>query len=251
LYIANSIAGKLDIVNFANPAAPVAISSINITTYGGINSIVAYDSIIACAIESVPAQNNGKVVFFDYNGNYINQVEVGAMPDMITFDRNYTKLLTANEGEPDATYANDPVGSVSIIDLTPGYSALTNANVTNVGFTAYNGQEVALRAQGIRVFSSSTSVAQDIGPRSIARPRLSPNSSRNHLRNRSLALRFSGSSSSSDIMDMIEVITETSGRPNAPANIPVIPKVPKNLVAAVTLTSLSAPLNIAMKFLYR
>lgn len=168
LYIANSIAGKLDIVNFANPAVPVAISSINITTYGGINSIVAHDSIIACAIESVPAQNNGKVVFFDYNGNYINQVEVGAMPDMITFDRNYTKLLTANEGEPDATYSNDPVGSVSIIDLTPGYASLTNANVTNVGFTAYNGQEVALRAQGIRVFSSSASVAQDFEPEYIA-----------------------------------------------------------------------------------
>jgi hypothetical protein len=74
LYIANSVAGKVDIVNFANPSAPVAITSINITTYGGINSIVAYDSIIACAVESVPAQNNGKVVFFDYNGNYINQV---------------------------------------------------------------------------------------------------------------------------------------------------------------------------------
>ena len=168
LYIANSIAGKLDIVNFANPAAPVAISSINITTYGGINSIVAHDSIIACAIESVPAQNNGKVVFFDYNGNYINQVEVGAMPDMITFNKTYTKLLTANEGEPDATYANDPVGSVSIIDLTPGYLALTNANVTNVGFTAYNGQETALRAQGIRVFSTSASVAQDFEPEYIA-----------------------------------------------------------------------------------
>jgi hypothetical protein len=168
LYIANSIAGKLDIVNFANPASPVAISSINLTTYGGINSIVAHDSIIACAIESVPAQNNGKVVFFDYNGNYINQVEVGAMPDMITFNKTYTKLLTANEGEPDATYANDPVGSVSIIDLTPGYLALTNANVTNVGFTAYNGQETALRAQGIRVFSTSASVAQDFEPEYIA-----------------------------------------------------------------------------------
>lgn len=168
LYIANSIAGKLDIVNFSNPASPVAISSISLANYGGINSVVAHDSIIACAIEAVPAQNNGKVVFFDYNGNYINQVEVGAMPDMITFNRNYTKLLTANEGEPDATYANDPVGSVSIIDLTPGYSALTNSNVTNVGFTAYNGQETALRAQGIRVFSTSASVAQDFEPEYIA-----------------------------------------------------------------------------------
>lgn len=168
LYIANSAAGKLDILNFANPAAPIAISSINISTYGGINSIVAHDSIIVCAIESVPAQNNGKVVFFDYNGNYINQVEVGAMPDMITFNKTYTKILTANEGEPDATYANDPVGSVSIIDLTPGYAALTNANVTNVGFTAYNGQEASLRAQGIRVFSTSASVAQDFEPEYIA-----------------------------------------------------------------------------------
>lgn len=168
LYIANSIASKLDIVNFANPAAPVAITSINLSTYGGINSVVAYNGIVACAIESVPAQNNGKVVFFDANGVYINQVEVGAMPDMITFNKTYTKILTANEGEPDATYANDPVGSVSIIDLTPGYASLTNANVTNVGFTAYNGQETTLRAQGIRVFSTSASVAQDFEPEYIA-----------------------------------------------------------------------------------
>ena len=168
LYIANSIAGKLDIVNFANPAAPVAITSINLANYGGINSIVAYNGIVACAIESVPAQNNGKVVFFDANGVYINQVEVGAMPDMITFNKTYTKILTANEGEPDATYTNDPVGSVSIIDLTPGYASLTNANVTSVGFTAYNGQEVALRAQGIRVFSTSATVAQDFEPEYIA-----------------------------------------------------------------------------------
>jgi len=168
LYIANSIAGKLDIVNFANPAAPVAITSINLANYGGINSVVAYNGIVACAIESVPAQNNGKVVFFDANGVYINQVEVGAMPDMITFNKTYTKILTANEGEPDATYTNDPVGSVSIIDLTPGYASLTNANVTSVGFTAYNGQEVALRAQGIRVFSTSATVAQDFEPEYIA-----------------------------------------------------------------------------------
>jgi len=168
LYIANSIAGKLDIVNFSNPSAPLAITSISLANYGGINSVVAHDSIIACAIEAVPAQNNGKVVFFDYNGNYINQVEVGAMPDMITFDRNYTKLLTANEGEPDATYANDPVGSVSVIDLTPGYAALTNANVTNIGFASFNGLETALRAQGIRVFSTSASVAQDFEPEYIA-----------------------------------------------------------------------------------
>ena len=34
--------------------------------------------------------------------------------------------------------------------------------------TAYNGQETALRAQGIRIFSSSASVAQDLEPEYIA-----------------------------------------------------------------------------------
>jgi len=168
LYIANSIGGKLDIVNFSNPAAPLLINSISLLPYGNINSVVAHDSIIALAIESVPAQTNGKVVFMDYNGNFISQVTVGAMPDMITFNKDYSKILTANEGEPDASYANDPEGSVSIIDLTPGYANLTNANVTNIGFLAYNGQSASLIAQGIRVFATSASVAQDFEPEYIA-----------------------------------------------------------------------------------
>ncbi len=168
LYIANSVAGKLDIVNFSNPASPVLINSVSLAAYGNINSVVAHDSIVALAIESVPAQINGKVVFMDYNGNFISQVTVGAMPDMITFNKDYSKILTANEGEPDASYANDPEGSVSIIDLTPGYANLTNANVTNIGFLAYNGQSASLIAQGIRVFATSASVAQDFEPEYIA-----------------------------------------------------------------------------------
>ena len=168
LFIANSVGGKLDIVNFSNPAAPVLINSISLAPYGNINSVVAHDSVVAMAIESIPAQNNGKVVFLDYNGNFISQVTVGAMPDMLTFNKTYTKIITANEGEPDATYANDPEGSISIIDLTPGYANLTNANVTTLGFTAYNGQAATLTAQGIRVFPTSASVAQDFEPEYVA-----------------------------------------------------------------------------------
>jgi hypothetical protein len=167
LYIANSIAAKLDIVNFSNPAAPVLISSISTTPYGNINSVVAHDSIVALAIENINPQLNGSVVFLDYNGNFLNQVTVGAMPDMITFNKNYTKILTANEGEPNSAYTVDPEGSVSVVDLTPGIANLTNANVTTIGLTAYNGQEATLIAQGIRVFSTSASVAQDLEPEYI------------------------------------------------------------------------------------
>ncbi len=52
LYIANSIGQKLDIVNFANPSAPVLLSSISMLPYGGINSIVSKNGIVAVAVEN-------------------------------------------------------------------------------------------------------------------------------------------------------------------------------------------------------
>jgi hypothetical protein len=178
LYIANSIGAKLDIVDFSNPSAPVLLNSVSVAPYGNINSVTAHNGIVALAIENAVAQQNGSVVFLNSSGTFLNQVTVGAMPDMITFNRDFTKVLTANEGEPSALYsvtaANntslsvDPEGSVSIIDLTPGVSSITNANVTTIGLTQYNGQEATLRAQGIRVFSSSATVAQDLEPEYIS-----------------------------------------------------------------------------------
>lgn len=168
LYIANSIGSKLDIVNFANPSNPILISSIAMAPYGNINSVVAHDSIIALAVENSNPQLNGSVVFLDYNGNFLKQVSVGAMPDMITFNKDFTKILTANEGEPNATYTVDPEGSVSIIDISGGISALSQANVTTIDLTSYNTQSSALLAQGIRLFSTSATVAQDLEPEYIA-----------------------------------------------------------------------------------
>lgn len=168
LYIVNSIGAKLDIYNLSNPMSPVLVNSQSLTSYGNINSLAAHNGVVALAIESTPAQNNGKVVFMDTNGVFINQVTVGAMPDMITFNKDYTKLLTANEGEPSSDYSVDPEGSVSIIDLSLGYANLTNSQVNTLTFTNYNSQTASLLAQGIRIFSTSASVAQDLEPEFIA-----------------------------------------------------------------------------------
>lgn len=168
LYIANSIAARMDIVDFSNPSMPVILDSISIAAYGNINSLIAHDSMVVLAIENANAQLNGAVVFMDYNGNYINQVEVGAMPDNISFNKNYTKVLTANEGEPNDDYSVDPEGSVSIIDISNGMLNLTQANVTTLSLQIFNGQDSALIAQGVRIFSTSASVAQDLEPEYIA-----------------------------------------------------------------------------------
>ncbi|MDP4730535.1 MAG: choice-of-anchor I family protein [Flavobacteriales bacterium] len=168
LFIANSIAAKMDIVDFANPASPVLISSIDMTPYGNINSIAVHDGIIAVAIENSNAQENGKIVFFDPDGVFVNEVPTGAMPDMITFSKDYSKVITANEGEPSSDYSVDPEGSITVVDISGGIANLTNANATQISLTQFNGQEIALRAQGIRIFTTSASVAQDLEPEYVA-----------------------------------------------------------------------------------
>jgi hypothetical protein len=172
LYVANSIGGKLEILNLANPAAIAAVSSIDIKSYGGLNSVAVRNGLVACAIENSNPQQNGSVVFFDQNGVFQKQVTVGAMPDMITFSPDGRYVLTANEGEPNAAYTTDPEGSVSVIDISGGIASLAQANVTTATFTAFNGQAAVLRAQGIRLYgglsASPSTVAQDLEPEYIA-----------------------------------------------------------------------------------
>ena len=172
LYVANSVGGKLEILNLANPAAITAIASINISSYGGLNSVYARNGLVACALEGTNPQASGSVVFFDQNGTFLKQVTVGAMPDMVTMSPDGRYVITANEGEPNAAYTTDPEGSVSVIDLQGGIAGLTQANVTTATFTAYNSQAAALRAQGIRIYgglaASPSTVAQDLEPEYVA-----------------------------------------------------------------------------------
>ncbi|HEX8327387.1 MAG TPA: choice-of-anchor I family protein [Hymenobacter sp.] len=169
LYVANSIGGKLDILNFATPGSITPVASINMTPYGNINSVAVRNGLVACAVEGATTQDIGKIVFFDQAGTFIKQVTAGALPDMVTFSPDGRYVITANEGEPNATYTNDPVGSVTVVDVSGGIAALTQANVTTVDFSSYNSQAAALRTAGIRIYGGppagpASSVAQDLEP---------------------------------------------------------------------------------------
>ncbi|MEE5756354.1 hypothetical protein V2N86_11875, partial [Streptococcus pneumoniae] len=68
---------------------------------------------------SAPAKDKtepGHVVFYSDTGKYLNALTVGSLPDMVTFTKDGTRLLVANEGEPSDDYKKNPEGSVSIID---------------------------------------------------------------------------------------------------------------------------------------
>ena len=158
LFITNSESDSIDIVSIQNPQTPVLVGGVDVTLYGGgVNSLVNIgNGYLAAAIEDTNAQAPGKVVFFDMSGLYINEVTVGVLPDMITVTDDNSKVITANEGEPNDDYDIDPLGSVSVIDISGGIINVTQADVTTIDFTSYNGQESALRAQGALIFGKQS-----------------------------------------------------------------------------------------------
>ncbi|MCR5889865.1 choice-of-anchor I family protein [Hymenobacter sp. J193] len=172
LFVANSIGGKLDILDMTKPAQLEPVASLDIKPFGNINSVAVRDGVVACAVENAAPQQNGSVVLFDQQGTLLKQLTVGALPDMITFSPDGKLLLTANEGEPKSDYSLDPEGSVSIIDLTGGVAGLSQESVTTVGFSSYNGQAAQLRQAGIRLYGGTaaapSSVAQDLEPEYVA-----------------------------------------------------------------------------------
>ncbi|HAX80913.1 MAG TPA: hypothetical protein DCY88_35020, partial [Cyanobacteria bacterium UBA11372] len=165
LFVVNAQAATIDILDLSDPTTPTKISQIAVNSFGAApNSVAVKNGTLAVAVEAVDKTNPGKVVFYDTNGTYLNDVQVGSLPDMLTFTPDGSKVLVANEGEPGTI---DPDGSVSIIDLSGGVNNLTQANVATADFTSFNGLEAQLRADGVRIVPGKTA-AQDFEPEYIA-----------------------------------------------------------------------------------
>lgn len=107
----NADVNKIDVVDLSNPASPIYVSSIQVAPFGGlVNSVAVYGGKLAAAIEAATKTNNGKAVIFnttDYS--VVAIVNVGALPDMITWSPDGELIVTANEGEPDDDYTIDPM----------------------------------------------------------------------------------------------------------------------------------------------
>ena len=166
LFVVNGDANAIDVLSMSDPEHLSKIWDIPLGNYGAAPTSIAVSSgIVAVAMENNPAQDPGKVVFFDINGVFLKSVTVGALPDMVIFTPDGTKVLAANEGEPNDEYTLDPEGSVSIIDISDG---VNSATVTTAGFSAFNAQAEILKAAGVRIFGAGATVAQDLEPEYIA-----------------------------------------------------------------------------------
>lgn len=160
----NGSVNKIDVIDFSNPSAISVIHSISITPYGGfVNSVDVKNGKLAAAIESINKQEAGKIVVFNTT-TYAEekQITVGALPDMVSFSPDGKYIVSANEGEPNASYTNDPEGSVSIISVHENYSVKT------INFNALQSQLPSFTAAGFRIAGLNKNYLQDIEPEYVS-----------------------------------------------------------------------------------
>ncbi|MCB0648724.1 MAG: esterase-like activity of phytase family protein [Saprospiraceae bacterium] len=162
-FFTSSVSNSFSIIDLTDPMNPVLIKEVSLDAIGaGPNSIDVYEGLVAVAVQNTDKTMNGRVGFFSVEGELITSVQVGALPDMLTFTPDGQKVLVANEGEPNDDYSVDPEGSISIIDVA-------TKQVTNLGFTAFNSKRAYLANKGIRIFGNNgmSTVAQDMEPEYI------------------------------------------------------------------------------------
>lgn len=179
VFVVNANSGLVDVIDISSPSTPtlvteidvaadIAASNANAPALGAVNSVAFSGSSFAAAIEADNKQEDGYIAFYQTDGTFLSAVEVGALPDMVAYSPDGNTVLVANEGEPNGDYSVDPEGSVSIIDVSGGESAVTAANVTTLSFGDFNTGGSKSLGEGVRVSAKAASVAQDLEPEYIA-----------------------------------------------------------------------------------
>ena len=194
LFVANSRTQSIDVISLSggviNPDRPSRLTrqfSINVAALLPVIPVNAgvVQSIGAATPTSIVVQNGllavvlqhgqeptrrGKVAFYRAAGSpsdpALKVIDVGFMPAEATFTPNGLRLLVANEGEPTQDYRTDPLGSVSIIDLTGG---VANARATQVDFSAWNSKKADLVRRGVRITGPNLATADPRDTASVAR----------------------------------------------------------------------------------
>ncbi|MEM1044593.1 MAG: choice-of-anchor I family protein [Pseudomonadota bacterium] len=184
LYVTNGEQGRIDVFTIpgGEPAPAAALEAeaaehfIDLTGlegFDGVQSVAVKNGVVAVAISRAPVENTvfgqtvmqsqpGFVALFDAETKeLISTIDVGNLPDQLTFSEDGNTLVVAGEGEKNADSDNDdnPLGTVSIIDV----SDPANPQEERVDFTAFNGLEDLARDAGIRI-QDGVSFAEDVEP---------------------------------------------------------------------------------------
>ena len=183
IFATNGVKNTIDIFDISDVANPKKVGSVALSPYGNdVTSVAAGRDVVVAVVNvsdkfsatGVPTTTNGKIVVFDTAGKVLSSPDVlGVLPDSVSFAPNGTTALVAIEAQPvcakddpataakedaDYTKASDPVGGVTVVDLSnPASPVLKFA-----GFDQFTVAE--MRAKGIAVSSVVNNVSKDFEP---------------------------------------------------------------------------------------
>ena len=193
MYLVSGQTQTVDIVSLANLTTGekqtyTVDKRISIEEIGNVNGFSAGD-ITSVAINTrirvvgicvqkgdyyTDANENGYIIFLDYDGGYIAHYEAGCQPDMIGFSPDENYVMTANEGERRnfGKGSVDPKGSVTIIDLREvdshdNLKNLPNDKVTTVYFDDFDGKREEL-IENLVLLKVNTAPSVDLEPEYVA-----------------------------------------------------------------------------------
>jgi hypothetical protein len=183
IFATNGVKNSIDVFDISDVANPKKVGSVALSPYGNdVTSVAAGRDVVVAVVNvsdkfsatGVPTTPNGKIVVFDTNGTFLSATDVlGVLPDSVTFAPDGTTALVAIEGQPvcakddpattekestDYSKASDPVGGVSVVDLTDPTAPV-------VRFAGFDKFTVAqMRAKGIAVSAVVNDVSKDFEP---------------------------------------------------------------------------------------
>ena len=161
LFIVNPDDDEISVLNISDLNSINQESSIQLNS-GSPNSAAVSKGKLAVAVQADTKQDPGSIMVYDTDTHVLlNSYVVGALPDMVTFSPNGQYIVSANEGEPDDDYLNDPEGTISVIDLEAN-------TVSTLNFNAFNSMEAELESDGFRVFGPNANLSQDVEPEYVA-----------------------------------------------------------------------------------
>jgi hypothetical protein len=167
LWVINSVAKRVEIIDFSLPAAPRPLSSQDLSNFGTPTCVAISDKFAAVSVAATDIRRPGKVLIYELATMQRKELTVGFHPDMLCFTPDQQKILVANEAEPAPDYSYDPEGSVSIITLPSTIDSINQSNVINVNFNQFDKDSTILRNRGVRIFGPGATASQDFEPEYI------------------------------------------------------------------------------------
>lgn len=159
IFATNAVRNTIDVYSISNPENPRLLRRVSMASFGdGMTSVAAGKDVVVVSVtndteyqsDGTPVVANGVLVVLNpKTSKVISSVDVGGVePDAVTFTPDGKTALVAIEGEPscaldnsftpwdestDYSYAVDPAGKVSIVDLRiPKYPRVKTADFENL-----------------------------------------------------------------------------------------------------------------------